>query len=473
LDSSTQFKRHVDIAWRRKWWIAVPTILAVAVSLGFVWMSPTLYRATTTILLSRQSVPEDMARTTVTLRNQERMKSLQVQLLSRSYLEQIAREFMLVPKGAGEAEVEASCRELSTHITPEVDLKDYAWFKISVEGVDPDRTAGIANRLAELFIAQNSIMRASQAAGTLEVTEGWEDRYREELAKRDEAISQFKQAHVFELPDQQAANLQFLHLAESAAARMTSDIQTRVDRIASLRARPPQRSLDGTPTSDGSRLAVAQHELTELLGMYTEEHPMVRRKKEQIADLVRAAAAPTAPGALSVPKRADETSIQIATIEDEIKTLERDRAQENVDIAMYRARISNAQPVQQKFLELTRDYDQVKHQFDAAVVQTEQAQRSQDLEGSNKGEQFRVQDRAYATPVSSTQTLLYVLWITSAGIGLGVGATVVRELVDQTVRSEDELATLFPDVPIYGVIPSLNVDPSLRVTLAAAGRRRA
>jgi len=473
LDSSTQVKQYVDIAWRRKWWIVVPTLLAAAASAVCFWMMPELYRATTTILVTRQSVPEDMARSTVTSRVEERMRGLELQLLSRSYLEQVAREFQMFPAGANEADIERTCRKLSAQVFPEFDTKDFAWFRISVEDDDPNRAAGIANRLADLFIEQNSVMRASQAAGTLAATSGWEEKYRTELEKRDQAIAEFRQKHVDELPDQQPANVQFLNAAQTRFSQLTSDIQSRNDRLAALKAqRAPQEAPGAAPANDDPRLETAQKELAELLGTYTELHPIVKRKREQIAELLRSPPPPAPPGAHSMTASTGPIGVQIATIENEIRSLERDRVREEGDIAEYRAHIVNAQQVQQSLLELTRDYEQVKHQFDTAVVQNEQAQRSQDVEGSNRGEQFKIQDRAYANGVPYKRNLQYVAAIMIFGVALGVGASAARELVDQTVRSEDEFAAFFPEMPVYGAIPNLDFDPTSRAAGPAASRRR-
>ena len=37
------------------------------------------------------------------------------------------------------------------------------------------------------------------------------------------------------------------------------------------------------------------------------------------------------------------------------------------------------------------------------------------------------------------------------------GATAARELVDHTLKGEQEFASLFPDLPVYAVIPNLTV----------------
>ena len=453
---STQTRQLIDIAWRRKWWIAVPMALALAASTAMIALAPKVYRSSTTILMTQQSVPEDIVRSTVTLHMEERMRNLQVQILSRSYIEQVAREFAMIPANAGDAEIEKICRALSVRITPEVDVRDYSWLRISVEDGDPLRAAGIANRLAGLFIEQNSKMRASQAAGTLEATGTWQEKYRLELAKRDAEISEFKQRNAYDLPEQQPGNVEFLNGAQNRSMQLSSDLRLRNDRLVALRTRQPLPGAIGTTPIEGEpRLAMYQRELAELLVTYTEDYPLVKRKREQIAELLRSPLPATAAGREPIP-------LEIASIENDIRELDRDRASEHAKIESYRAHIANAPQIQQQLIALTRDYDQVKHQFDTAVLQTEQAQRSQDLEGSNKAQQFQIQDRAYPATVPKTPKFQYPLAVVLLGLLVGVSAVAMRELLDQTVRSEEEFAALFPGLPICGVIPSLNPNRASR-----------
>jgi polysaccharide chain length determinant protein (PEP-CTERM system associated) len=465
LEPSAQMKSFVDIAWRRKGWFLGPVLLAMVVGAAIVAMTPKRYLATTTILVTRQSVPEDIVRSTVTLRIEERMRSLQVQILSRSYLEKIAREFDMILPDAGDAEVEKACFELGAAIRTELDRPNFSWFRISVADVDPRRAAGIANRLAELFIEQHARMRASQSTGTLAATENWEAKYRLELAQRDAAIAEFSRDHLYELPDQQQANLQLLNSAQSRVTQLTSDIQSRNDRLVTLRAqRRAQRAFDavtGVPETgnpETARIATLRRELAELLVDYTEENPLVKRKRGQIAEFLRRQ--PAVASAEAEPSPSDPASVEIVAAEDEIRALERDRAHEAVNVDLYRRRIADAPQQQQRFLELTRDYATVKLQFDAAVAQNEQARRAQELEVSKLGEQFQIQDRAYPPAVPfAPDPVRYLVGALVLGLVLGAGAVAAREALDQSVWNEEEFAARCPDLPVYGVIPNLDAVP--------------
>lgn len=455
----TATKRVLDIAWRRKKWLVVPTLLAVAASVVLVATTPKVYRAATTVLVTRHGVPENLVSSTVTVRIEERMRALELALFSRPYLESVARTFGMVQAGASDAEIEKACRTLRRRIVPELDRQDFSWFRISVDDSDPKRAAGMANRLAAMFIEQNTRMRSEQAAVALEATEGWEQDYGVDLAKRDAKISEFNRKHLYELPDQQPANLQLLNSVQTRMTLLTSEIQARNDHLAALRTR--QLAQAPVRGDDDTLLDSRQRELTALLAKYTEENPLVKRARAQIAELVQAlppAAVAEPPADPMVAAGIDPISIEIVAVTNEINALERDRDAERASLETYRTRIGNAPLLEPRVLELTRDYDQVKQQFENAVVQTERARHSQDLESSGSGEQFQIQDPARPPAIPYKPDLArYLLSGLALGLVLGVGATAAREFVDQTVRGEDAFALLFPDLRICGVIPSLDV----------------
>jgi len=451
LNSSLQLKHLVDIAWRRKWWIGVPIVLGTAASLALVAWVPKVYRAATTILVTRDGESDPIVRSTVTLRIEERMRSLKLQVFGRSSLEPVARKLGMIGDGASEADIEEICRTLRTRIVPEIDEHGFSWFRISADDVDPVRAAGIANQVAAQFIAQNTRIRTSQARGTLDTTASWEEAYRAEIAKGDEEISEFKRQNLYELPEQQPANAQFLSLAEDRALQLRNDIRARADQLAAWRLEQgvPRAAAEG---SDQMRQATLDRELLELLGRYTDDNPLVKRKRAQIAEFARSnppGAAPDSPGASRI-------AAQIETVKRETLRLERELAREDASIATYRARLRNAPLLQPRLLKLSRGYDQSLQQLGIAMVRKDKAEYSKDVEESQPGEQFQIQDRASPPKIPFKPDFgMFLLIGIGLGIALGVGSAAAREFVDQTVRCEDEFASHFPDLPVFGVIPSL------------------
>ena len=471
MDQRMQVKLVVDVAWRRRWWILVPTVVGLAGSMLLARSLPKIYRASTTILVMRQSIPEDIVHTTVTTRVEERIRSLKIQVKSRRYLEQVVKELGMAPASASAGQLEQACARLSSSVDLDWDKQGLSWFNITVDNANAQRAADIANRLAELFIDQNSALREAQAKGTVETVEGWLEKTEKELRKRDAELARYKAQNLYELPDQQAATLQLLNAAQTRIQQLTGDIQMRSERLATARAEEKMRraeagALGVVASGDDANARVfaqMQRELQDLLSSYTEENPLVRRKREQIAQFTKNHPALSPPGSNS-PTGGDResgavSSPEVARLEGEIRSLDADRGREQRNVDMLRHRIENMPLRQQELAALTRDYETLQHQYDANFAQKEQAKRAQDIEAAKKGEQFQIQDRA-RPPVkpSEPNVMQIVLLGLLGGLGLGAGLASLLEFIDHTVRSEEEFAHRYPDLAILGSIPNLDAD---------------
>jgi len=471
VDQRAQVKMVVDVAWRRRWWILVPAAAGLAGSIFLARSLPKIYRASTTILVMRQSIPEDIVHTTVTTRVEERIRSLKIQVKSRRYLEQVVKELGMAPADASARELEKACAHLSSSVDLDWDKQGLSWFNITADDGSAKRAADIANRLAELFIEQNSALREAQAKGTVETVEGWLEKTERELRKRDAELARYKAQNLYELPDQQAATLQLLNAAQARIQQLTGDIQMRSERLATARVeeklRQPDAGALGIVASGDDQNARAfaqmQRELQDLLSNYTEENPLVRRKREQIAQFAANHPGLNPPGSNPAPGGDRESvavsSPEVARLEGEIRSLDADRDREQRNVDMLRRRIENMPLRQQELAALTRDYETLQHQYDANFAQKEQAKRAQDIEAAKKGEQFQIQDRA-RPPVAPSQpnVIQIVLLGLLGGLGLGVGLAALLEFIDHTVRNEEEFAHRYPDLPILGSIPNLDAE---------------
>ena len=86
------------IAWRRKWLIAIPFVLIASVAIAVVYTLPDRYRSETAILVVPQRVPENYVRSTVTTRIEDRLRSINQQVRSRTKLERLIEDFNLYPE---------------------------------------------------------------------------------------------------------------------------------------------------------------------------------------------------------------------------------------------------------------------------------------------------------------------------------------------------------------------------------------
>ena len=201
---------------------------------------PKVYRASTTILVMRQSIPEGHRHTTVTTRVEERIRSLKIQVKSRRYLEQVATELGPWPANATDGDTRASaCSRLSNNVDLDWDRQGLSWFNIMVEDGNSKRAADIANRLARARSSSRTpALREAQAKGDRRDGRGMARPDRKRAAsKRDADLARYRAQNLYELPDQQPATLQLLNAAQTRIQQLTSDIQLRSEGLATARAR--------------------------------------------------------------------------------------------------------------------------------------------------------------------------------------------------------------------------------------------
>src|SRR5204863_5164360 len=87
----------LDILRRHKWIvIAVLPIVATAAA-GLGMFLPSTYTSSAVIVVEGQQIPESMVRPTVTIGTDTRLQRISQEILSRSRLERLIREFSLYP----------------------------------------------------------------------------------------------------------------------------------------------------------------------------------------------------------------------------------------------------------------------------------------------------------------------------------------------------------------------------------------
>jgi uncharacterized protein involved in exopolysaccharide biosynthesis len=86
---------------RRKASLILPVIVGAALAVAAYKMLPPQYRATTTIMVEAQQVPEEYVKTTVSTSTTERLDTIEQQISSRAPLRLIIEELDLYPEDQG------------------------------------------------------------------------------------------------------------------------------------------------------------------------------------------------------------------------------------------------------------------------------------------------------------------------------------------------------------------------------------
>ena len=319
---------YLEIVLRRIWCIIIPLVLAMGVAAVYAKFCPRTYRASTTILVTPQKVPVDYVRPTVTSRIEDRLHSISQEIMSRTRLEKIISEFNLYAKEAKTLASEEVIELMRRDIAVKIGGKE-GYFTLSYQGRDPNSVTKVTNRLASLFVEENLRLREQQAQGTTEFLGQELNTTRAKLEEQEKILTEFKQKHLYELPDRVVTNLGVLNQLRQDHQRVSESLNSSMERklviqkqisemkkqneqLKSVVAPAPNTEVTKEETSSRETLQPSasappssaensqqkgipasvqmerlKSQLRELQTKYTERHPDVLLAKKAIKDLER------------------------------------------------------------------------------------------------------------------------------------------------------------------------------------------
>ena len=206
----------VKSAWgRRKWLAVVVFAVPLVTAASLIMFMPSVYKSTATILVDRQQIPESMVRPTVTSALETRLQTISQEILSRSRLDALIRQFDLYADQRHSVPAEELIGRLRKDIKLELKAVQQGEdrrsatisFDLSYEGRNPETVARVTNTLASFYVEENLKARERQAVGTSEFLKVQLAEAKKRLDAQEQVVSDFKKRYMGELPQQTDANL--------------------------------------------------------------------------------------------------------------------------------------------------------------------------------------------------------------------------------------------------------------------------
>jgi polysaccharide chain length determinant protein (PEP-CTERM system associated) len=485
------FGDALEIVERWRWWIVLGALIGLATGFGAYLLLPPRYQATTTILVEPQEVPKSYVESTVTLEIEQRLNTLQERVTSHSNLTQLielvgARR--LDPTGRmGTDEILSMIRkQLAVDIRARSE-KTAPVFDIAFTHADPTVAADVVRDVTGRFIDENLKDRAQQATATAEFLDVELQRLRDEVGKQEERIRQFRMAKMGALPSQLETNLRSLDRLNVELASNLEAQEAGTQRLALLRQQRASLKVGGSPSAPSSLssvLSAARQELLQAQRVYTDEHPNVRRLREEVARLeAELNREENTPGGSERDYSSHDPALvaldrEAAAASLELESRRRQEARIRQEIEQFQGRVEETPRREQEELELTRDYENLMATYRSLLTKKYEASLARNLEQAQKGERFKVL-RPVSVPKHPSWPDLRILL--PAGLAAGlllVGLFVgVDEIRHPAFRSVERLRRalglpVFASIPridndrIYEQAPSGDVDPKLVVHTA-------
>jgi polysaccharide biosynthesis transport protein len=474
---------------RRKWLAIVSFIVPLAIGLTVIAAMPRMYRATVTVLVIRQEIPEKLVAPTVTSAVETRLKTISQEILSRPRLEALRERFGLyhdlqtrIPPDQVIERMRSDIHlEIKGMETKSSEVQGPVAFTLSYQGTSPKTVADVANTLASYYIEENAKARELQASGTAEFLRVQLEETKKRLDLQERNVSEFKRRHLGELPQQMEANMATLERLQMQL-RLNADGQTRAQERRSFLSAQLSESgslsfagpagTPGAPESGPARLARLQQTLAELRSRYSDKYPDVLQTQAEIAALVRELAEakakgktePEAASPVAIPSVASPLKAALTETETELKVLKAEDGRLRGSIAAYQGRIERIPEREQEYKELARDYETTRDVYASLLKRHGDAQIAESMEQRQKSEQFRIIEAAGVPtrPAASPIKLLFMIFVVA--IDLAAAAVIVAEKFDASFHTVEQVRgrTSFP---VLVSIPNI-------VTDADASRQR-
>jgi polysaccharide chain length determinant protein (PEP-CTERM system associated) len=485
----------IELAWRWKWLIVVPFVVVASATFVAARLVPDRYRSETVILVVPQRVPESYVRSTVTNRLEERLQTIQQQILSRTRLEQVIARFNLYPRERQAAPMEDVIERMRRDI--EVQIVKGDSFRVAFISDSAQVAMNVTGELASLFINENVQDRQVQATATSDFLQSQLENARRRLTEQEQKVADYQRKHVGELPSERQANLQVLQNLQMQVQAIVESINRDKDRrhliersLADLTGEAPAAtpaapviSADD-PTSLGSGSAAAQLEaarniLRAMELRYKPDYPDIKRWKRVIGDLEAKAQAeaiekplsrgagperPATPEEAARQKRINEVQAELDNLDLQLKSKEGTEKSLRNQIRAYEARVSTTPLREAEMIALTRDYDTLQKNYQSLLAKQEDSKVAANLEQRQSGEQFRVLDpaRLPERPFSPNRPFIQLLGA-MGGLGRGLGLVALIEYRDKSLRSEDDVL-LCLSLPVLALVPVMTTKAERRRT---------
>jgi polysaccharide chain length determinant protein (PEP-CTERM system associated) len=475
-------KHYLGVVRRRRLPIVLTTVGLFFFAMVFARGLPNLYRAETVILVDAQQVPANYVPTTVTTSVQDRLSTIQQQVMSPTRLMSMIDRLNLFPKLRGKISDEELIHRIQGSTRIEVSARGGS-FKIGYQGENPEQAAKIANDLAETFIGENLKTREQQFVGTAEFLDAELQETKKNLEAREKELQTIKRRDVLDLPESKGYHLETLNnlrmQLQASQDRVNRAQQSKV-LLQSMVAPPPTIDLDEGATGAASKPSGQQKEiekleahLAELQTRYGPNFPDVRKTQGELDRLRKKAAAETAQTPAAAPveavvadpkskKKNPVVDAQVNKLDEEIAEQVKLQASLQQQIEFHMSKLERVPVFEQQIAGLLRDYDSLRAHYQSLLDKKLSAEMATQLEVRQKGERFVILDSARppSRPSGPNRLLISMAGLVIGLFG-GLGLALLIEVMDPTVRGEEEAAKLFCH-PVLGEIPQLRSEMQLR-----------
>ena len=473
-------KNYIDVFFRRKWFLIVPTLLFSA--LGFAWsfFIPPMYKSTAIILIQEEKATNPIiSGLALSSTVKERINTLIKILLSKPVLQEVIKQ-VGIDRNLTPSQRNYIISLLRKNIR--INLLGGSILKIECHFRNPVLAQKIASAVSEIFIHKNLELQMRETDVGIEFLEKQRDIYAKKLADAERALREFKTKYQNVLLKSTSEKISKILgspvMINAEILKYTDYKQNLIDlnlRLKELMAKRDkikemleqesmyvvsERSFDPIIRELKSILAQKQLQLARLQIDSTPDHPAVKRLKKEIEELKqqidkKLQENPTIetkevlnPVYQELKKKLNDVESEIDSIKTKIKLTQiylEDHAQKIKMIPIW----------EEQLAALQRDYEINSQIYSQITQKLETAYITRRLELEEKGTHFKVVESPEIPerPFKPNRKLMTFGGFI-VGLLIGVGLVFVVEVTDHSFTDVNQLRN-FLDIPVIGYVSQI------------------
>jgi len=454
--------------------IIVPIVLCVSLAAAlYIWL-PKSYRSSTLIYFEEQKVRYvkgvDAPESGGSAQKPEatmgaRIDSMKEVLYKREHLTEVAEEFHLFgyDKATATPDQDDSVASRLRKLV-QIDPKDAPLLKVSFTDEEPTVARAVTARLADLFMQENTKARNAITESSSEFLQHELDILKAQLEVKEQALAQFKQSHLGQLPEQLDSNTRAIDRLENAVTA-----QQETEKNLNLRLESVDKAIReyDDPTSDVGpnraardprlkRIQELERTMAGFHSIYKETYPDVARIRNEIKQLQAMTTedymtlfVDQEPAEVEGSKNGKRKLVDpykrelLKQREDILREMELGRLRQAriaADIKKYESRIEGTTVHQQELMSIQRDYENLQKNYQSLLEKKLAVGMAGDLEQKRHGTQMRIVEPASLPSWPEKPNLMLVMFGGLAvGCALGVGSAFGIEVMRRGYVSAEEI----------------------------------
>jgi len=471
--------------------ILLPAILAPAAGFLVSYAFPPKYTSQATVLVQGQRLPEGVVQPVVTEELSQRVEALKQQVLSRSRLKPVVEGLGLVRSGQSIDDVIVAIRsgiqiepvesDADRISSPSSGKKrpapkpgtEVPAFTVSYTASSPTEARDVCQQVTSMIVQENIDSRQRAATDTTAFIERQLEQAKKDLDDQDSKLADFKKQYAGQLPGDEDSNLKLLTALNTQLDANTQTISRAQQDKAYTESMLAQqlaawRLAQGStnPQSLQQQLTQLQSQLLQLQARYTDDHPDVIKTKADIAEVKKRLAelnSESAQGTDSTPDKVSsgepaeirQLRLQVHQYTQVLDQATREQKRLADAVRMYQSRLAVSPEVEEKYKQLSRDYDTAQKFYADLLAKKGSSAMTQDMESRQQGEQMTVMYPAgLPTDPSFPNRLFFAAAGLAAALAVGLAIAVWLELRDKSMKDERDVEASL-QMPVLVSIPWL------------------